>query len=1071
MCDDAIASFDNHRWAQGLFLRERAISALPSELEPDKINESRSRYETWKSGFASENEFINYLSSLSLSKESFLLLAGESDRSLTVRVRSRSDLRDLLDQLSASSTGKTIHLEGVGPLSDSTVKQFPLCVLATEVIDRVCSDLRRYLGAKRSLVDRVLHLDIDELHTLLLPHLLARVSSIILRTLVLEVNISRIQGKLKGSTPGERFDFFVRQLNDDRNFARRILNEYPALVRQINTVAELWRDFCLQFVGHLLADWEDIVEVLLGRASPGPLVRLKLDAGDCHQGGKSVVLAKFESGLRLVYKPRSMAVDSHFQELCSWINAKRGEVLFRPIKVIARPGHGWMEFVESSPCGDEVQLERFYYRQGACLAISYLLDATDFHGGNVIASGEHPVLIDLETLFHPTFVPDDGTAHAEFYQLSVMRSGLLPRRKLQTFDDLGLDSSGIGASAGELLEATSLLLDKPWTDEMCLIKKRVVSRPQKNQPQKNGRVSLMPHTDALVEGFRSVYQLITRERDYLLSKTGPLNAFAHDLIRVVFRPTDQYGAVLADSYHPNLLRNALDREGFLHTLWRDVRFYPWLAKVAPSELKDLLSGDIPYFTGRPESRDLWNSNGERIEDFLHEPPLERVLRRLANFSDKDMARQIWYIRASIASTSDSLIAPEEARLPLLSISSALQSTREEIIDAADQIGARIVDLCHESDQRLSWIGMTLVAPDRFALLPIQSDLYSGLSGIALFLGYLGYLTNRDSYKNIALKTLRSARAGIHELIGRSDNLGAFTGVGGYLYAVDKLANILEVESYTDEIPRITEELAKSVPDDYHCDIIAGSAGLLAVMLGLYSQTGLSLYLTAVDRCARNLVNRAMTQDAGVSWQSKPGSPPMSGFSHGAAGISWALFRASLALSSREYERTAWQGVNFERSLLDLEKQNWIRHLGCTNTDVSPFQCGWCHGAPGIGLAKLDLLSTIHDDQTSKEISMAIDTTLKLKSAGSHSLCHGHLGNLDFIMTAARYFNDVTLQSEVRRRLKCILDETAHLGWICGLPARLEMPSLMTGLAGVGYGLLRIIEPDTVPCVLLLSNPT
>ncbi len=35
------------------------------------------------------------------------------------------------------------------------------------------------------------------------------------------------------------------------------------------------------------------------------------------------------------------------------------------------------------------------------LALFYALEATDFHHENLIAEGEHPVPIDLETLFQP----------------------------------------------------------------------------------------------------------------------------------------------------------------------------------------------------------------------------------------------------------------------------------------------------------------------------------------------------------------------------------------------------------------------------------------------------------------------------------------------------------------------------------------------------------------------------------------------------------------------------------------------------------------------------------------------
>lgn len=40
----------------------------------------------------------------------------------------------------------------------------------------------------------------------------------------------------------------------------------------------------------------------------------------------------------------------------------------------------------------------------------------------------------------------------------------------------------------------------------------------------------------------------------------------------------------------------------------------------------------------------------------------------------------------------------------------------------------------------------------------------------------------------------------------------------------------------------------------------------------------------------------------------------------------------------------------------------------------------------------------------------------------------------------------------------------------GVPFNVETPGLMTGLAGIGYGLLRLADPQNVPSVLLLELP-
>ena len=60
--------------------------------------------------------------------------------------------------------------------------------------------------------------------------------------------------------------------------------------------------------------------------------------------------------------------------------------------------------------------------------------------------------------------------------------------------------------------------------------------------------------------------------------------------------------------------------------------------------------------------------------------------------------------------------------------------------------------------------------------------------------------------------------------------------------------------------------------------------------------------------------------------------------------------------------------------------------------------------------------------------------------------------------------------EADRRAALILEEIDREGWLCGVPLGVESPGLMTGLAGIGYGLLRLAEPTRVPSVLVLEPP-
>ena len=58
----------------------------------------------------------------------------------------------------------------------------------------------------------------------------------------------------------------------------------------------------------------------------------------------------------------------------------------------------------------------------------------------------------------------------------------------------------------------------------------------------------------------------------------------------------------------------------------------------------------------------------------------------------------------------------------------------------------------------------------------------------------------------------------------------------------------------------------------------------------------------------------------------------------------------------------------------------------------------------------------------------------------------------------------------RRIAGSILDDIQSNGWKCGNPLGVDCPGLMTGLAGIGYGLLRLAAPERVPSVLLLEAP-
>ena len=147
---------------------------------------------------------------------------------------------------------------------------------------------------------------------------------------------------------------------------------------------------------------------------------------------------------------------------------------FEVLEVLDRSTHGWVEFVEHLPCRDHDEARRYYERAGMLLCLFYVLEGTDCHYENIIASGEYPVLIDTETLMHHRareIVPEDENAQTEaFEQLghSVLRTGLLPRWELSADERTAYHVSGLGEAAEQELAIRAPKWIRVNTDRMAV---------------------------------------------------------------------------------------------------------------------------------------------------------------------------------------------------------------------------------------------------------------------------------------------------------------------------------------------------------------------------------------------------------------------------------------------------------------------------------------------------------------------------------------------------------------------------------------------------------------------------
>jgi class II lanthipeptide synthase len=1044
-------------------LRSRAIPAGASPRGSARARRWREEFP-----FGDERLFAQRLAAHDISEAEFVAVVDDITN-VTRGPAAPAWARTLMDAYIRPQHASGSALTELSP--SPTDALFPFLRCAAPLIDHFAQALRDNTTGLAG--DPLALYDAPAVHRMFLGELLETFKRMLAPTLLLELNLGRLAGELAGASPTERFDSFIDGLDNPADAMLR-LARYPVLARQLVVRGEHWLASTLTFLRDLASDWSAIEDWLKSDVPVGRLTAVQAHLGDSHCGGRSVVVATFASGLRLVYKPRSLAVELHFQELLTWISARVDGLVFKTVNILDRGTHGWVEFVSAADCESIDGVRRFYERQGGQLALLYLLNGSDFHCENVIAAGEHPVLVDMEALFHARVRPDRPGIHgiaAQGWESSVLRTGLLPTPIRWADDRQPLDRSGLGASQCPQSPLEVLCPDAVGTDEMRLVRKRVPIRASAHWPTVAGQPAERIDVDAVVAGFTKVYRSLLARRDELLGTDGPIARFHGDLVRIVLRHTLIYTRLLSESFHPDVLRDALDRDRLFDLLWADVPDSPHLSRVMADECRDLWDGDVPLFHSRVGSRAIESSRGRSIPDFLPAPTDLPVRRRLLHMSEADLDRQAWLIRASLATLDPGRITMTcEMRC---SVSPApARTTRTRLMAQACQIGERLEVLAMRSGDEAGWIGLRHVGTDDWSVSPVGLDLYDGTAGIVLFLAHLGAVTGEPQYRRLAEAGARNLRNQVAALPAATAGIGAFNGWGGLIYLYSHLAFLWDQPQWLDEGRAMAKALVPLIDCDSTYDVMGGAAGCVAGLLALHAVSPSDDLVTTATACGDHLLRSARRTTPGIGWPSTLSSVPLAGLSHGASGFASSLLALHSLTGQTQFRDAAAAALDYERSLFDSEQGHWadLRPREDRQRRRAPM-VAWCHGAAGIGLSRLSMLSN-PDAQTARwEVATAVDATLAWGFGDNHSLCHGDLGNLDFLLQAGQALGQQAWNAAVARLTLEILDEVEQSGSRCGINKPVTTPGLMIGLAGIGYGMLRLAHPQTVPPITTLSPIT
>lgn len=358
-----------------------------------------------------------------------------------------------------------------------------------------------------------------------------------------------------------------------------LFKKFPVLAKLWAQLISQWSDNTKELLVRFRTDRHAVSRAFFFSGQPvGKIIDIRCGLSDPHTGGRSVILLKFASG-SLIYKPRSGNGEWQWGKLIHWLNAHSFRPQLKAARVLRRKRYCWMEWIPSISC-ENAAANRFYRRLGGMIALAYLVRAVDCHRDNLIVSGEYPVLIDAETLWHVSNTRKTNTLINSFYQ-----TGFFPTSNLRSSWEFR-SSILVGTTSG----------------------------------QHSPRVASVGYRREIVAGFLRVWRCILGSIDRRADFVQSLGPFRQSELRRIYWPTINYDRIRQASIQPSALTSGITRDTLIGRLCRRSGVP---SAVIEREVRALKRFDIPYFVHK-QTPDIADKTVATVE-------LMRALRQAIHF--------------------------------------------------------------------------------------------------------------------------------------------------------------------------------------------------------------------------------------------------------------------------------------------------------------------------------------------------------------------------------------------------------------------------------------------------------
>ena len=791
----------------------------------------------------------------------------------------------------------------------------------------------------------------------------------------------------------------------------------------------------LEMLDRISMNRKAVCDHLTGGRQYTKLEDIELSAGDTHNHGRSVMILTTDAG-KLVYKPHDMRGDRCIYEL-----ADRFFPGFVGIpKCIAfGDSFGVCEFIGKERFEGEVNARAFWYNMGGMCAFLKMLGSTDMHIENVTCHGGRPYIHDLETVLSPKIQNDDVKVRYPELETIASRS-------------LYLSAILPGSSRGK---EYSVLLN--IDDEGCA-------------PVVNGRiVSVKGYFESFQKGFHEAYEGVVKNKEEI---AGVIKSFPGDIpVRLLLRNTQAYADTMRRMYHRTSLASKESYEEAVEILSAMLKQNRRLEhdKVAESELKQLLRGDVPYVYTHADSRSLFSDSEEVATDVFEFSAIEHALDNLYAMGAKDELFDMKLIERSLAQypmklpVEDIIIksGPKRADKPL---------SKEKALGEALRLLEELYSLHIPSPAGKPLWGYIAEEGGHFRFC--DDGLSNGLSGIALFSAACASVSGDEhvnviSEKIIDLTLLDMQR--VSEYVREHDfsfdhspTLGEADGTAGMIKTLSLLKKYAPDRKY-DELESFVFELLEK--KDYRrngaSDRLIGMAGLVSALcrFARYRERK-DIIKKAADSL---LAMKTLEYNGKKLFKTIPDiSRPISGAGHGSAGVAEALFAASKVLGDEKYAEAAFEALEFELEIYEKYQGKFGTWADLRSYPPEGYMHGYCSGAPGIGIMierirKLE----IDNELTKKLFEYARRAVDELPLNVRDHLCCGNSAIAEYYISVG----DLDMAGRVLGGMYIRCRKEGNYRYMAYELNNSITPSMFYGVSGVGYEMLRYAYPDKILSVL------